>query len=229
MTDRYRHALQWKPGDLGAAGLLLGTLMAEGIDFRHPSGMGATTTLLLHTGRGDLLAEPGNWLVSADRGNWQVLDTCPFTTPLVTLSLPDYLTTPAVHHGAIADSARSPRAQALVARALAILAEHDEALAAFTVTGHCITEGAYVDSRTIGDRVNVILALKRVHFDAQLNPSNHPGYPALRAARLAQGERWADLFRARGWQARSADDTTPNRLSFVLAPPTPEPAHPTTP
>lgn len=34
--------------------------------------------------------------------------------------------------------------------------------------------------------VNVIIELERAHFDAQLNPHNHAGYPALRAARSTQ-------------------------------------------
>lgn len=64
--------------------------MAEGIDFRHPSGMGGTTLLILSS-RGDLPAEPGDWLVSAEGSHWQVM-TSPFTTSLVpSLDLPDYL------------------------------------------------------------------------------------------------------------------------------------------
>ncbi|WP_372412234.1 hypothetical protein [Streptomyces luteireticuli] len=147
--------------------------------------------------------------------------------PLVTsIDLPDYLTAPAVHHGALPPSTeRAPQARtarALVAHALAILTEAKEPLAAYTATGHCITEGAHVDAQTLTrDRVNVILELKLAHFDAQLNPHHHPGYPALRATRVAQADRWADLFRAKGWQAQAAHGTTPNRLAFVLTPPAP--------
>ncbi|MGY1584566.1 hypothetical protein [Streptomyces sp. MN13] len=77
---------------------VLSTLMAEGINFRHPSGMGGTTTLLILSSRGDLPAEPGDRLVSAEGSHWQVM-TSPFTTSLVpSLDLPDYLNA-AAHHG----------------------------------------------------------------------------------------------------------------------------------
>ncbi|MGW0189368.1 hypothetical protein ACWDV7_26910 [Streptomyces sp. NPDC003362] len=98
MSIAHRYAFQWQPDDLAAASRVLSTLMAEGIDFRHPSGMGGTTTLLILSSRGDLPAEPGDWLVSAEGGHWQVT-TSPFTTSLVpSLDLPDYLNA-AAHHG----------------------------------------------------------------------------------------------------------------------------------
>ncbi|MER6406218.1 hypothetical protein ABT269_22420 [Streptomyces viridosporus] len=156
-----------------------------------------------------------------------------FPVPLVTgTGLPDYLNAPAAHHGALPNCERSARARALVARALSVLTDNGQPLAAYTATGHCISEGAHVDSQTLGDRVNVMVELELTHFDGRLNPRHHPGYPALRAARIAQATRWADLFAARGWQVQAVHGTTPGRLGFVLTPPatgTAEPARPTAP
>ncbi|MFI9771891.1 hypothetical protein ACIHJG_34255 [Streptomyces sp. NPDC052415] len=73
-----RRAFVWQPGDLAAAGKLIGYLMANAADFDHPSGMGATTTLRLHLPGGDLLARPGEWLVHADSDHWQVLSAHAF-------------------------------------------------------------------------------------------------------------------------------------------------------
>jgi hypothetical protein len=74
---RYRSVVQWLPGDMATAGRAIGTLMAENVDFSHPSGMGETTTLLMHTSQGDLLANPGDWLVRPEGGHWQVMSTSP--------------------------------------------------------------------------------------------------------------------------------------------------------
>ncbi|MER5372565.1 hypothetical protein [Streptomyces sp. NPDC002553] len=76
-ATRYRHVVQWKPSDLARARMLIGTLVAEGIEFRHPSGTGDTTTLLLRTPQGDLLADPGDWLVRPDDGDWRVMKASP--------------------------------------------------------------------------------------------------------------------------------------------------------
>ncbi|MFJ5951384.1 hypothetical protein [Streptomyces noursei] len=67
-----RPIFQWQPANLEATGRVIGTLMWDGIDFHHPSGTGATTTLLIRTLQGDLLAEPGHWLVRTDVNTWQV-------------------------------------------------------------------------------------------------------------------------------------------------------------
>ncbi|MFD7861556.1 hypothetical protein [Streptomyces sp. NPDC059783] len=67
-----RPIFQWQPADLAAIGRIISTLMRDGVDFHHPSGMGATTTLLIRTPQGDLLAEPGHWLVRTDSSTWQV-------------------------------------------------------------------------------------------------------------------------------------------------------------
>lgn len=77
-----RRALVWQPGDLSAAGPVIGYLLAKGANFDHPSGTGATTTLRLRTPDGDLLARPGEWLVHADGADgdhWQVVSAHAFT------------------------------------------------------------------------------------------------------------------------------------------------------
>lgn len=55
-------AMQWTPGDLAAAGATVGWLMATGVEFSHPSGSDATTTLRIH-GDGRHVAQPGDWIV----------------------------------------------------------------------------------------------------------------------------------------------------------------------
>lgn len=56
-------AHQWNPGDLGTAGRVVGSLMARGVEFNHPSGSGATTTLAIHTLEGVMVAQPGDWVI----------------------------------------------------------------------------------------------------------------------------------------------------------------------
>jgi hypothetical protein len=57
-------ALRWEPGDLEKAGEMIGWLMAAGVDFNHPDGMGDTTTLAVRTPNGDKkVARPGDWIV----------------------------------------------------------------------------------------------------------------------------------------------------------------------
>jgi hypothetical protein len=56
-------AMRWVPGDLVMAGELIGWLIAHGGDFRHPSGMGETTTLAIRTLEGEMLAQPGDWII----------------------------------------------------------------------------------------------------------------------------------------------------------------------
>ncbi|MFD8900539.1 RAD23 family protein [Streptomyces ardesiacus] len=68
-----RRAFPWQPGDPTATGQLLGYLAANGADFDHPSGHGATTTLRLNTPSGPLLVQPGDWLVHADGAHWQTV------------------------------------------------------------------------------------------------------------------------------------------------------------
>jgi hypothetical protein len=52
--------MQWNPGDLAHAGMMVGWLMSLGLDFRHPSGSGETTTLQVGAARP---IEPGEWVV----------------------------------------------------------------------------------------------------------------------------------------------------------------------
>ncbi|MGW6842156.1 hypothetical protein [Streptomyces sp. NPDC054958] len=140
--------------------------------------------------------------------------------PLVSVTpLPDYLTTPAVHHGALPGTGRSHHARSLVGRALTVLHRHGVTLATYTATGHCVTEGAHVEPQTLGTQINVILDLQLVRFDHLMNPSSHPAYPALRARRVAEVSRWPEFFTADGWQVRAVHDTTPGRLGYVLTPP----------
>lgn len=61
-------AMQWQPGDLAAAGELVGWLMAAGCDFHHPSGGGDSTTLAIRTLEGEMLAQPGDWIIRGVQG-----------------------------------------------------------------------------------------------------------------------------------------------------------------
>lgn len=64
-------ALQWNPASPEATGRMVGTLLAEGVDFRHPSGYGETTTLQI--GPTDApIAEPGDWIVAED-DDWGIV------------------------------------------------------------------------------------------------------------------------------------------------------------
>jgi hypothetical protein len=63
-------AWRWNPGDLEAAGEVVGTLLADGVDFRHPTGMGATTTLALPTLEGEMVAQPGDWIIRGVQGEY---------------------------------------------------------------------------------------------------------------------------------------------------------------
>lgn len=137
------------------------------------------------------------------------------------ISLPDYLTAPISHHGLHPAVDRTPRGRWLTARTLAILARHNVPLAAYTATDHCVSQGAHVDSQDLGEETNVILDLELPHFDHQLNPRTHPGYPALRASRVAEACRWPQLFLSEGWQVRAVHETTPGRLGYVLTRPSP--------
>ncbi|MEE4546478.1 hypothetical protein V2S66_31500 [Streptomyces sp. V4-01] len=64
-------ALQWNPADLEATGRIVGTLMAHSVHFRHPSGLGETTTLQIGDTDGPI-AQPGDWIV-ADGGRWGIV------------------------------------------------------------------------------------------------------------------------------------------------------------
>ncbi|MFH8257568.1 hypothetical protein [Streptomyces roseolus] len=75
-----RLAFAWRPDDLAIAGTLIGYLFAEpeAPRFDHPSGTGATTTLRLLLPDGDLLVQPGQWLVHATGGHWQAVSAHAF-------------------------------------------------------------------------------------------------------------------------------------------------------
>jgi hypothetical protein len=83
-TDRYRHrpveieALRWNPGSLVDAARVVGPLLREGVNFRHPSGDGATTTLLIDTPEGEQVAQPGDWIVRPAGGDWAVMPAADF-------------------------------------------------------------------------------------------------------------------------------------------------------
>lgn len=73
--QRYRkrpvviEAMRWMPGDLGAAGAMVGWLMGRA-DFHHPSGSGGTTTLAIRTLEGEMLAQPGDWIIRGVQGEF---------------------------------------------------------------------------------------------------------------------------------------------------------------
>lgn len=63
-------AMQWNPSDPAATGRLVGWLMASGADFHHPSGGGASTTLAIRTLEGDMLTQPGDWIIRGVAGEF---------------------------------------------------------------------------------------------------------------------------------------------------------------
>jgi hypothetical protein len=63
-------AWRWEPGDLVQAGLVIGELLAAGVDSNHPDGMGGTTTLAIHTLEGVMTAEPGDWILKGIKGEF---------------------------------------------------------------------------------------------------------------------------------------------------------------
>jgi len=63
-------AIQWLPGDLGAAGACVGWLMAAGVDFHHPSGLGDSITLAIRTLEGEMVAQPGDWILRGVMGEF---------------------------------------------------------------------------------------------------------------------------------------------------------------
>jgi hypothetical protein len=73
----YVNAMQWIPGDLAATGRIIGTLMADGVPTRHPSGMGPTTTIQIE-GDPAKEAQPGDWLIRTDDREWDVIEATDF-------------------------------------------------------------------------------------------------------------------------------------------------------
>ena len=65
-------AHRWRPGNVAEAGMVIGWLMAQGVDFYHPSGIGATTRLAIRrTPEDTVIAEPGDWILHDTRG-WYI-------------------------------------------------------------------------------------------------------------------------------------------------------------
>lgn len=85
-------ALQWQPGDLGAAGTMVGWLMHDGVDFRHPSGAGETTTLMIRQdSSGPVLVHPGWWVIRQERdgkATYSTLDPKDFIAEYGTTGMP---------------------------------------------------------------------------------------------------------------------------------------------
>lgn len=63
-------AMRWEPGNLALAGGMAGWLVGAGVDFRHPTGYGATTTLAIVTLEGEMLAQPGDWIIRGVAGEF---------------------------------------------------------------------------------------------------------------------------------------------------------------
>lgn len=76
MTARYRkrpvviEAAQWLPGDLVAAGRVIGWLMAHNVDFFHETGRGKTTTIEIRTLEGVMTGDPGDWIIRGVKGEF---------------------------------------------------------------------------------------------------------------------------------------------------------------
>ncbi len=61
-------AMQWQPGDPAAVGAMMGWLMAHDVHYRHPSGTGADTTIML---AGDFRpTQPGGWVMRLPNGQF---------------------------------------------------------------------------------------------------------------------------------------------------------------
>ncbi len=63
-------AVQWRPDQFPEVGVVIGWLMANGVDFHHPSGRGGTTTLAIRTLEGEMLAQPGDWIIRGVQGEF---------------------------------------------------------------------------------------------------------------------------------------------------------------
>jgi hypothetical protein len=67
-------ALRWEPGDLAAAGFMVGWLRGCGAEFHHPGGTGGTTTLAIRGADGtEHVAQPGDYVGALNgSGGWGV-------------------------------------------------------------------------------------------------------------------------------------------------------------
>ena len=105
--------------------------------------------------------------------------------------------------------------------ALDILNRSGVQLAEFSATGHCVSEGAYLDPRC--DTGKVVLSRQRVHFDQTTPPQGASGQPELSLLRRVAIGLYANLFRAHGWNvAESREGGRVARL--ILTPPHEQPA-----
>jgi len=62
-------AMQWDPSTPDC-GRVVGWLMGAGCDFYHPSGSGDSTTLAIRTLEGEMLAQPGDWIIQGVAGEF---------------------------------------------------------------------------------------------------------------------------------------------------------------
>lgn len=76
-------AMQWQPGDVTAAGPLIGWMWAVGLQPSHPCGTGETTSLKLTGDEARLTGQaeggPGSWVVQHDDGRFEVIEEPEFT------------------------------------------------------------------------------------------------------------------------------------------------------
>lgn len=63
-------ARRWDPVDMEKAMGMISWLMAHQADFHHPSGMGDRTTLIIRTLEGEMLAQPGDWIIRGVQGEF---------------------------------------------------------------------------------------------------------------------------------------------------------------
>lgn len=60
--------MRWNPDDLGEAGRLVGWLTDGGVEFYRPLGSG--TTLAIRTLEGEMVAQPGDWIIRGVQGEF---------------------------------------------------------------------------------------------------------------------------------------------------------------
>jgi hypothetical protein len=63
-------ARQWLPGDMEAAGDLIGWLMAAGARHEIVRGLGASCVLSILTLEGEMEASPGDWIIRGVKGEF---------------------------------------------------------------------------------------------------------------------------------------------------------------
>ena len=63
-------AMRWEPDRFPEVGAVVGWLMAAGCEIHHPTGLGSTTTLAIRTLEGDMIAQPGDWIIRGVAGEF---------------------------------------------------------------------------------------------------------------------------------------------------------------